>query len=259
MDGMEDGIEGMISKEEEQRMKVFVINLDSQEMKMDLFKEKYENNPISKEYEMNRFPAVNGKTMAVEQWITDDARIHLNNIEQKGYRTHHHQLTRGAVGCFLSHYTLYKKLLADNENDVYLIFEDDAVFGQNVTQLVKNSMQEAPPDWEIILLGKHRLAGELVNEGNTSMVKPSGFWGTFGYIVNKRGAAAIVNEVDAEKMDGQIDAYMSRMQQQRKLVLYMLRTPIVYMDQTLNNKSTIQADLRVLTGTNPYEFKGYDV
>ena len=45
--------------------------------------------------------------------------------EGRGYRTAHYQLTRGSVGCYLSHLRLYQHVLRGGAQFA-LVFEDDA-------------------------------------------------------------------------------------------------------------------------------------
>ena len=49
--------------------------------------------------------------------------------ERTGYRTKHYQLTRGSVGCYMSHLQLYQHIIKTDAQFAF-IFEDDAVIRQ---------------------------------------------------------------------------------------------------------------------------------
>ena len=112
-----------------------------------------------------------------------------------------------------------------------------------------------PPDWDFILFGYNRLLySEIVGD---NFARVTGFWGTHGMLMNKKGAKALVDEVDQNKIDGQIDAYMSRMAQQGKLVIYAYRHPIfnTYIDLV----SDIQMPIKPKKDIDPFNFRGYTV
>ena len=99
-------------------MKTFVINLSDRRDRMMLFE--------SQKLEYERFDAVNGKKLTYEQ------------LKKLGYDTqsdwidpiHSTHLTSGEVGCFLSHYNLWKKCI--ELNVPLCILEDDAVVPDNL-------------------------------------------------------------------------------------------------------------------------------
>ena len=79
------------------------------------------------------------------------------------------------------------------------------------------------------------------------------------YIINKKGAKKIVDEVQREKIDGQIDAYLSRMIQQNKINIYITNTKLIEKSPN-SNITDIQYKLqRSLSKVNPYNYKGYIV
>jgi len=237
--------------------KIYVINLDREPDKYRIFQENY--NRCDLEPYAHRFSAVDGNQIPYEDWLTEDAIQQVLDTEERGYRTHHYELTRGGIGCFLSHYTICKQFIKDgSKRDTCLVFEDDAAFDADVASKLRRRLISAPPDWDILLLGYHRIAGEMVNEGNEVWCKPTGFWGTYGYLINKRGAAKFVKDVDRNGIDGQIDAYLSRMQQRGDIHIYMLRSPLIVMDYANSGMiTTIQKRLQPEPGVNPYDFKGY--
>lgn len=62
----------------------------------------------------------------------------------EGYEdpNHHRPLKMGEVGCFLSHYRVWQKILENNQTRV-LIIEDDARFESNFSQRFKNTLKQA--------------------------------------------------------------------------------------------------------------------
>ena len=190
----------------------YVINLDKNPERLQQITKSYEASDI-REIQLKRFPAVLGKNVDIQEWLTPEAVKELNRVEKKGYRTHHYQLTRGAVGCFLSHYTLAKQLLSDKRNDYYVILEDDSVIDPNGFKTIQEAMVNTPENWDIVLFGFVRIINP-VSYGN--FIQPSGFWGLHGYVINKKGAKNLIDEVENIRIDGQLDAYISRMIQQKK-------------------------------------------
>jgi GR25 family glycosyltransferase involved in LPS biosynthesis len=176
-------------------------------------------------------------------------------VENKKYRNFHYQLTRGGIGCFLSHYSLAKQLLEDKKNDYYFNLEDDIYVAEEGFKKMGEATLNVNSDWDFILFGYNRLLySEIINN---DFARVTGFWGTHGMLMNKKGAKAFVDEVELSKIDGQIDAYMSRMAQQKKLNIYAYRYPVVYPYNNL--VSDIQMPLKPRNDTNPFNFKGYVV
>ena len=65
-----------------------------------------------------------------------------------------------------------------------------------------------------------------------------------------------MEETNANKIDGQIDSYLSRMIQQKKMNVYATKKHLVKSNAVDTN---IQVILKPLKGVNPYDFKGYIV
>lgn len=231
-------------------IKTYVINLRKNVTKWEIIRD----SNIS-DVKLERFDAIDGKTVNLKKWLNREGLRSLREVEDNGYRTAHYQLTRGAVGCFLSHYTLAKKLLEDTENGMYLILEDDAgLRGDTFASIPIEIKKASTLDWDIILLGTHRIHGNIVG----SFVKVNGFWGTSGYLINKKGAKKLVKEVDTTKIDAQIDAYMSWMSQTGKLNLYASKPALIF-DNNILNHSDIQVSLREKKGIDPFVYKGLKV
>jgi GR25 family glycosyltransferase involved in LPS biosynthesis len=230
----------------------WVINLDKNKDRWASVHKSYQQSDMTS-IPINRFSAVVGSKLNPEVYLSDEAQEELKTNEKRGYRTRHYQLSRGGIGCFLSHYELFKKLL-QTDNDMYLVFEDDVAFPKNAQEQLSKAVQDAPKDWDIILFGFSRLHGYKEKE---TYVKAMGFWGTGSYAINKRGAMKFIKECDIHKMDAQIDAYMSYLSQTGKLNIYAVGQRII---STIDEGSDIQMyGVKTENDENPFLYKGLTV
>jgi len=183
--------------------RTFCINLDKDSHRYENLQRSYYASDM-KHIMLERYSAILGATVNIEQWLSPSAINEFYVVKKNGYRTHHYQLTTGAVGCFLSHYYLAKQLLDDYSVDTYLIL----------------------------------------------------FWGMGTYLLNKKGARKIVDEVEQNKIDGQIDAYLSRMSQQNRITLYASN---IHISKNVGRDTNIQIEINPISGMNPFEYKGFVV
>lgn len=229
----------------------YVINMDKDTERYTKVGKYYEHSDLSSS-PLIRYPAVVGRDVVANKWLTDDALSDLHHIVTNGYRTHHHQLTPGGIGCFLSHYNLAKQLVSDKSNvDAYIVFEDDTAIPKNISAHLQSYYKKVPDDWDYIMLYTIRSTGASENE---KINKLKSFWGMNGYVMNRKGAQKLVDETNTSKIDGQIDSYLSRMIQQDKMNIYATKKHLI----TSNSQDTnIQMILKPIKGVNPYDFKGY--
>jgi glycosyl transferase family 25 len=105
---------------------------------------------------LKRFLAVDGKTIDIKK----DNRIALctkRNILSKSRRSHEELDSAGGVGCALSHIAIWQWMV-DNNQELCLIFEDDAVVPPNFIERANKCISEStilkdPKKWDIWLLG----------------------------------------------------------------------------------------------------------
>jgi len=234
------------------KYRTYVINMDKDVERYDKIASYYHNSDLS-ELPLERYSAVVGKNVEPTDWLTDDAINDFKQVLNNGYRTHHYQLTYGGIGCFLSHYNLAKQLLSEKSVDAYIVFEDDTAIPRNLLSHIEKQISELPEDWDYLMFYTIRANGyPITNKLN----KLKSFWGLNGYIINKKGARKLVEETNANKIDGQIDSYLSRMIQQNKMNIYSTKKHLVKSNAVDTN---IQVMLKPLKDVNPYDFKGYIV
>lgn len=129
-----------------------------------------------------RLEAVDGNKLTITDFITDKAFDEISYAESSGHRTKHYQLSRGGVGCYLSHLMIYKHFMT-TPNYYAFIFEDDAIFGTDLFYQTQQYLRIIPGDWDVTLLGCKCLSCD--NHGKYDKVKK--FFYTHALVINKKG------------------------------------------------------------------------
>jgi glycosyl transferase, family 25 len=100
---------------------------------------------------------------------------------------HYLQMTRPAVGCFLSHLAIWKSFLRSGAERI-LILEDDAVLARGFcAELGRKVMAEMPPDADMVLLGCTLMDGLAEPTPDSNFVRVYYYNGTYGYILTRKG------------------------------------------------------------------------
>ena len=234
-------------KELGKRMQCYVINLEKNVERLNHFLNSYSKSDLSA-LKLERFNAINGKKLDLKDYVTNKAYDQIISAERNGYRVRHYELTRGAVGCFLSHASIFKKLLTDDKHEFYMIFEDDAFVPPKIIDRLEYLINHAPQDWDILVFGVIR---EVLSDRGILYDKVKAWWGLFGYIINKRGAEKFMKEFQANKIDKQIDSMMSMMIVENKLNVYSSRVHLI----SHNAEGTdIQLPVKVQRNIDPFKY-----
>ena len=224
------------NKNKQTLTKVSVINLDRNKARLEGVKKRYEMSDI--EVPLERFSAIDGTRVNPEDWLTPSAIKELRETEENGYRTKHCQLTRGAIGCYLSHIELLKKI---KPGEIHLILEDDIIIVPNTMTLVKETLDKAPSDWDMILIGYNSCKG--IAKKSDDFIKVKSFWGMCAYLINYKGAQKFLKET-GNVFDCQIDSFMSWMASSDHLNIWALRNPIMITNSTY--KTDIQNPTKIM-------------
>jgi GR25 family glycosyltransferase involved in LPS biosynthesis len=235
---------GLYSKRVPPVTKAVLINLDSNTERLASTIQQYQASNLV-QVPLERFRAVVGRTVDPRMYLTPEALEELREVETSGYRTKHHQLTRGGIGCFLSHMRVMAQM---NPGDVYLVLEDDIVINPSAYTVIQQTLQKAPKGWDFLLLGYNSYVGQSVD---ATFMDVRSFWGTCGYIVTYKAAQTFLNEVGS-KFDCQIDTLMSWMAAEGKLNIYALKVPIIRPSGGF--ETNIQSNIKV-SGVDAYKYR----
>lgn len=194
-----------------------------------------------------RIEAVNGRDIDYDGLLTKQARAELADLKLTGKRTHHAQLSPGAVGCYLSHYGVWQAVA--NAKNVprdapFLILEDDAAIPQNAHAMFThgwNTVQatrrvDAPRDAEkpyLVLWHVICLSGCAVPSNN--LFEPRSFWSTMAYSLTPDSASALLR-LPLFPIDVQIDTQLYLMRDRLRVFAFPCLRPT-------NSDTDIQASI----------------
>uniref|UniRef100_A0A6C0K141 Alpha-(1,3)-fucosyltransferase FucT N-terminal domain-containing protein n=1 Tax=viral metagenome TaxID=1070528 RepID=A0A6C0K141_9ZZZZ len=213
---------------------IWVISL---ERRFDRWKSLLETHP-GLENHANRLPAIDGQQLVLTQTL-------YNLFQKNDFRW-----KKSVMGCALSHILLWAQLASEHPSvQNYLILEDDNRFTGDWKQQLKEAMDAAPLDADLLLLGgvlPANLAAyptvlEPVNRF-WATVKPNGLFCTaqidhfhfcaYSYVLSRRGATKLLAKLQESGCHTSIDHYLCHPTQGLKK--YVLRNLITTCSQATN-------------------------
>jgi len=177
------------------------------------------------------------------------------------------ELSRGEIGCALSHKKIYQRIVDENISEA-IVLEDDINFNKELLEILQK-VDNFPNRWNIVLLGHHAcLARDLETccsfwerkslNKKYMIARPCEIGcGTYGYIL--RLEAAIILLQDLEVIDRPIDHFTGS---DEKLSLYVLTPPVVDIHQALSgnhamkDRKTLQVELSRINKQKPIIYSG---
>tara|TARA_B100000925_G_scaffold100387_1_gene73523 strand:+ start:38 stop:1033 length:996 start_codon:yes stop_codon:yes gene_type:complete len=180
-------------------MKTIVINLPYRTDRLKTFNE---NNSI--EYEL--YQAVDGKSISYER------------LKEQGYDVNHNwtdpilgtTLTKGEVGCFLSHWQIWNKCIEKNES--IIVLEDDAILTDRFNM---EEIESLPYDF--VYLAYHEM-GEKIKIDDTFSKPVYPYW-TLAYMIRPEAARILVNN-EAKRNILPVDEYLPTMMKKLNVAGY---------------------------------------
>lgn len=142
------------------------------------------------------------------------------------------------VGCYLSHYNIYKKC---KKNGYTIVFEDDfSIDVDNLINKINNSIEKlknANVDFDIMFIGNHAWNdkhGDLIIDDLYKIGNYEGLGGTHAYVINNKNIDKLIKETS--NIDEPIDVKIQKMADEGKL--NVIKTYPYYVN-TIDSPSTI--------------------
>ncbi|XP_043286246.1 glycosyltransferase 25 family member isoform X2 [Venturia canescens] len=183
--------------------KVYMINLERRPERRARMEQCFEELGILSE----TINAVDGRTLnstALDKW---GVKIMPNYADPYRKRP----MTMGEIGCFLSHYVIWKKAF-DNNFDRIMVLEDDVRFEPFFRQrihLLLNEIDQLHLQWDLIYLGRKKISKEEESpvDGSKLLWQVGYSYWTIGYMLSQSGVKKLL---DARPLDNMIpvDEYL---------------------------------------------------
>ncbi|QOI90257.1 hypothetical protein QKU58_gp074 [Pyramimonas orientalis virus] len=213
--------------------KTYLINLKRRPDRLKNFLVHYNTSDLKKN-EIIKFDAIDGSKLNVDSVpLSELALAELQQLETTGFRTKHYQLTKGAIGCYLSHVKIWENILKNNY-DTCLIFEDDAQVPTDIKKQISTEMEHMPVDWDIVLFGY--ICKKCMKYENYLEVER--FMLTHCYLIKKSAIVKIMNSNTLFPITQQIDSLMSELSS--VVNIYSAKDKIV---KQFSSRTDIQAPL----------------
>lgn len=163
------------------------------------------------------------------------------NIQNGVPKTFHYEVgSKGAVGCSLSHISIWEKIV--NENIKYMmVFEDDAfVVGISMDDII-NRINDLPDNWHMYLIGQpHTVLEGIPILGKRDLYKVTRFCGTHAYIINNAGARWLLTHGQLYPIQQQIDSHLAELGYEHGFNTYIhLNVPLI---NPMGSSSDIQVN-----------------
>ena len=158
---------------------IFIINLEHETQKRERVEEQLRRENMT--YEVVR--AVDGQNGRLEEYTFS---VH----PQWSDPFTHKNMTKGEIGCALSHYGLWKRIV-DDKLPYTLILEDDVILETDFINTVTSRLHNVP-EYDMLYLGRRRmnLDEEEIVPG---IVQATYSYGTHAYVLSYQGAYKLIH------------------------------------------------------------------
>ncbi|XP_050542373.1 glycosyltransferase 25 family member [Daktulosphaira vitifoliae] len=123
-----------------------------------------------------------------------------------GYKDPYYKrpITKGEIGCFMSHYRLWAMITAEGLDEV-LILEDDIRFEPYFRfklQAILEELRRLGIPWDLVYIGRKPLedSNEVPVENSKYLIYPGYSYWTLGYLISGRGAKKLLDADPLKKL-----------------------------------------------------------
>lgn len=207
---------------------IYVINLDHRKDRI----ESVQHQLSSKNIKYTRFSAIIPDMNEVKNnLLWKNSYQGMNLKKSKKWECY----VRGALGCKMSHYYIVKKA-KELDLDYVIILEDDFLFTDESTEILKNNIFDNIDDnWDFIFLGG-RIIGNKIKKINTNVSQVESVITTIGYILNKKTYDSVLKNL--VKYNYEIDSIYSNLSIKKYYKNYILDPPLIYQTLLQSNITT---------------------
>nr|XP_046264773.1 procollagen galactosyltransferase 2 [Scatophagus argus] len=147
-------------------------------------------------------------TEAVDGKALNSSQLHAMGVDMlPGYKDPYSDrvLTKGEIGCFLSHYNIWQQVV-QRELQQVLVLEDDVRFEPRFCHklvTVMENIKKVGLEWDLIYVGRKRLQVKKPEhwvKGVSNLVHPGYSYWTLAYVLSLTGAKKLLHAKPLNKM-----------------------------------------------------------
>ncbi len=226
-----------------EKIQAFVINLNKSIQRWSFIT--YQFQKYSQSISLERFPAIYGPSLKRPEL---SELVHPLVLEKLGQRDDAEIPHIAAIGCYLSHYNIWKMIASSVTIPFALVMEDDVELLDNrFDQNLRDTINRAPEKWEVLFIEdiKHLSPPKSVHgpAGKYFQI-PTYHICAAGYLLSKAGAEKLVK--NALPIRYQVDNFMAK----SKLNKYCLIKPLLTQNHGFEQENNDKLRLKRLSDSS---------
>uniref|UniRef100_A0A2A4JRR4 Glycosyl transferase family 25 domain-containing protein n=1 Tax=Heliothis virescens TaxID=7102 RepID=A0A2A4JRR4_HELVI len=171
---------------------IYMINLDRRTERRELMEMNFKELGM----DVKHFKAVDGRDLDMNN--LKDLSITLMPNYEDPY--HKRPMKAGEVGCFLSHYYIWKEVV-EKRHKIALVLEDDIHFVPYFRSRFLRLMREIEQlDWDLVYIGRKILLDDEEQYATEHTTRPLYSYWTLGYLISEKGARKLLDARPLDRM-----------------------------------------------------------
>ena len=172
----------------------------------------------------------------------DGRKLDKNSLVKSGiFRPSNswHAMTKGEIGCFLSHRAIWEHVAESQEPEPVVIMEDDCLFdsslhGDRLNDTMRR-IELLDAGWRILLLSRAKVMRNNIKSLNKDFVVPARSWGLHCYAISAVGARILLRD-SKRGISEAVDTFVST----RTGGLYALANDLCGVDNSFSDTTNIK-------------------
>jgi len=134
----------------------------------------------------------------------------------------------GQLGCFLSHFNLWKYIV-ENNLELAIVMEDDIKIYKNFNRTINTIYENLPVKFDYVHLFIHpdKLKIEYLEGNDGDVIPAEDNFGTVAYMISLRGAKRLIKLTHLLKIQAPVDRQINFCIQHHFLKAYMVKKPFL--------------------------------
>lgn len=197
-------------------VKIYVINL--------------KRRPEKKQRMIDQFEKQNIPSSIIE-WIeaVDGNELTEEYLNENGIKLYpwydpfsNRALTKGEVGCALSHLNVWEKIV--KSDDAGIVLEDDAKLCDNFLFELMDRLQKIDIDYDFMYLGRKKMTPDVIELKDEMVTIPGKSYWAIGYLLKPSGASILLNPNNNYKQNLiPVDEYIPLVYEQNSVENYTVK------------------------------------